>query len=109
MPLTDSLSGLPSGSCASTTIVAALSVRRRCDTPVRIPSFLAGAISILLRSVVLIDGLRLADLMSRYRVGVQVKRIYDVVEIDEDYFESFGAAVYAERGSVRQWWADLHR
>jgi restriction system protein len=37
--------------------------------------------------VVLIDGVRLAELMIRYRVGVQVKRTYDVVEVDEDYFE----------------------
>lgn len=37
--------------------------------------------------VVLIDGVRLADLMIQYRVGVQVKRTYDVVEVDEDYFE----------------------
>lgn len=37
--------------------------------------------------VVLIDGLRLAELMIKYRVGVQVKRSYDVVEIDEDFFE----------------------
>ena len=37
--------------------------------------------------VVLIDGPRLADLMIRHRMGVQVKRTYDVVEVDEDYFE----------------------
>jgi restriction system protein len=37
--------------------------------------------------IVLIDGSRLADLMIRYRVGVQVKSTYDVVEVDEDYFE----------------------
>lgn len=37
--------------------------------------------------VVLIDGPRLAELMIRYRVGVQVKRTYEVVEVDEDYFE----------------------
>lgn len=37
--------------------------------------------------VILIDGARLAELMIRYRVAVQVKRTYDVVEVDEDYFE----------------------
>lgn len=37
--------------------------------------------------VVLIDGPRLAELMIKYRVGVQVRQTYDIVEIDEDYFE----------------------
>ncbi|MFC5930358.1 restriction endonuclease [Cryobacterium melibiosiphilum] len=37
--------------------------------------------------VVLIDGPRLAELMIRYRVGVQVKQTYEVIEVDEDYFE----------------------
>lgn len=37
--------------------------------------------------VVLINGTRLAELMIKYRVGVQVQRSYDVVEIDEDFFE----------------------
>ncbi|NGN85191.1 restriction endonuclease [Arthrobacter silviterrae] len=37
--------------------------------------------------VILIDGARLADLMIKYRVGVQVKESYDVVELDEDFFE----------------------
>lgn len=37
--------------------------------------------------VVLIDGARLAELMIKYRVGVQVKQSYDIVEIDEDFFE----------------------
>lgn len=37
--------------------------------------------------VILIDGYRLASLMIKYRVGVQIKRRYDVVEIDEDFFE----------------------
>lgn len=38
-------------------------------------------------SVVLIDGDRLADLMIRHTVGVQIRERYAVVEIDEDYFE----------------------
>lgn len=37
--------------------------------------------------IILIDGTRLADLMIKYRVGVQIKQTYDVVEIDEDFFE----------------------
>nr|WP_232422937.1 restriction endonuclease [Cellulosimicrobium cellulans] len=37
--------------------------------------------------VALIDGNRLARLMIKYGVGVQVKQTYDVVEIDEDFFE----------------------
>lgn len=37
--------------------------------------------------VVLIDGARLAALMIRYGVGVQVKRTVQIVEIDEDFFD----------------------
>lgn len=37
--------------------------------------------------IVLIDGERLAELMIKYGVGVQVKQSYEVVEIDEDFFE----------------------
>lgn len=37
--------------------------------------------------IVLIDGRRLAELMIKYGVGVQVRQSYDVVEIDEDFFE----------------------
>lgn len=37
--------------------------------------------------VVLIDGQRLARLMIRYGVGVQVKQTIQIVEIDEDFFE----------------------
>lgn len=37
--------------------------------------------------VVLIDGERLAGLMIRYGVGVQVRRTVQVVEVDEDFFE----------------------
>lgn len=36
--------------------------------------------------IILIDGKRLTKLMIRYGVGVQVKEIYKVVEIDEDFF-----------------------
>lgn len=36
--------------------------------------------------IILIDGARLASLMIRYSVGVQVKETYKVVEIDEDFF-----------------------
>ena len=37
--------------------------------------------------VALVDGARLARLMIKYRVGVQIRKTYDVVELDEDYFE----------------------
>lgn len=36
--------------------------------------------------IILIDGKRLADLMIRYGVGVQVRETYNIVEIDEDFF-----------------------
>ncbi|MEE9429675.1 MAG: restriction endonuclease [Melioribacteraceae bacterium] len=38
-------------------------------------------------SIILIDGNKLVDLMHQYGVGVQVKSIYEVKEIDEDFFE----------------------
>lgn len=53
-------------------------------------TFSAGAreyVEKIVNRIVLIDGSRLADLMIRYRVGVQVKSSYHVVEVDEDYFE----------------------
>lgn len=37
--------------------------------------------------VILIDGIRLADLMIRYGVGVQAKQVLAIVDIDEDFFE----------------------
>lgn len=37
--------------------------------------------------VVLVDGKRLAALMIRYGVGVQVKRTLQIIDIDEDFFE----------------------
>lgn len=37
--------------------------------------------------VVLIDGVELGRLLVRYRVGTQVKGSYDVVAIDEDFFD----------------------
>lgn len=36
--------------------------------------------------VILVDGQQLATLMIRYKVGVQVKDTYAIVEIDEDFF-----------------------
>ncbi len=38
-------------------------------------------------TIILIDGNRLVDLMHKYGVGVQVRNIYEVKEIDEDFFE----------------------
>lgn len=39
-------------------------------------------------SLVLIDGERLARLMVKYRVGVQVVRTYTAMKLDKDLFES---------------------
>lgn len=36
--------------------------------------------------VILVDGQQLATLMIRYKVGVQVKDTYAIVEVDEDFF-----------------------
>lgn len=37
--------------------------------------------------IILIDGSKLVDLMHQYGVGVQVSNVYEVKEIDEDFFE----------------------
>lgn len=39
-------------------------------------------------SIVLIDGAKLVDLMLQYNVGVQVKTVYEVKELDNDFFEA---------------------
>jgi len=38
-------------------------------------------------SIILINGNKLVDLMYQYGVGVQVRNIYEVKEVDEDFFE----------------------
>ena len=38
-------------------------------------------------TIILIDGLRLVELMLQYNVGVQVKTTYEVKELDNDFFE----------------------
>jgi restriction system protein len=38
-------------------------------------------------SIILIDGAKLVDLMHQYEVGVQVKTVYKVKELDNDFFE----------------------
>jgi restriction system protein len=38
-------------------------------------------------SIILIDGVKLVDLMHQYNVGVQVKTVYEVKELDNDFFE----------------------
>jgi len=38
-------------------------------------------------SIILVDGAKLVDLMHQYNVGVQVKTIYEVKELDNDFFE----------------------
>ncbi|KRN29276.1 Mrr restriction system protein [Lactobacillus selangorensis] len=51
-------------------------------------SFSAGATEEAKKSaIVLIDGIRLTELMLKYHVGIQTKRKYELVEIDEDFFE----------------------
>ena len=37
--------------------------------------------------IILIDGIKLAELMIRYGVGVQVRQTLQIVEVDEDFFE----------------------
>lgn len=39
-------------------------------------------------TIILIDGLKLVNLMHQYNVGVQVKTIYEIKELDYDFFES---------------------
>ncbi|WP_068598139.1 restriction endonuclease [Vaginella massiliensis] len=36
--------------------------------------------------IILIDGYKLVDLMHEYNVGVQIKSIYEIKQIDEDFF-----------------------
>ena len=38
-------------------------------------------------TIVLIDGGKLADLMHEYNVGVQIKSVYEIKELDIDFFE----------------------
>jgi len=38
-------------------------------------------------SIILIDGAKLVDLMYQYKVGVQTKTIYEIKELDNDFFE----------------------
>ena len=38
-------------------------------------------------SIILIDGPKLVDLMHQYNVGVQIKTVYEVKELDYDFFE----------------------
>ena len=37
--------------------------------------------------IILIDGSRLGELLVSYRIGVQEKDVFRVVEVDEDFFE----------------------
>lgn len=38
-------------------------------------------------SIILIDGIKLVDLMHQYNVGVQIKTVYEVKELDNDFFD----------------------
>ena len=37
-------------------------------------------------TIILIDGKKLTDLMLEYNVGIQIKAVYEVKEMDEDFF-----------------------
>jgi len=37
--------------------------------------------------IILINGIKLVDLMHQYNVGIQIKETYEVKEIDEDFFD----------------------
>jgi restriction system protein len=37
--------------------------------------------------IILIDGNKLVSLMHEFNVGIQVKTIYEIKEIDEDFFD----------------------
>lgn len=39
-------------------------------------------------SIILIDGIKLVELMYEYTVGVQIRNTYEIKEIDEDFFEN---------------------
>lgn len=38
-------------------------------------------------SIILIDGKKLVDLMHQFNVGIQVKTVYEIKELDNDFFE----------------------
>ena len=40
-----------------------------------------------LHKIILIDGIKLVDLMHEFNVGVQTKSVYEVKQLDEDFFE----------------------
>lgn len=37
-------------------------------------------------NIITIDGIKLTNLMVEYRVGINIKKKYELVDIDEDYF-----------------------
>ncbi len=39
-------------------------------------------------TIILLDGSKLVDLMHRFNVGVQIRSIYEVKAVDNDFFES---------------------
>lgn len=39
-------------------------------------------------TIILLDGSRLVDLMHKYNVGVQIKSVYEVKTVDNDFFDS---------------------
>lgn len=71
--------------------VGALSGKAEQGVMITTGRFTSGAIEYAARDsrtrIILIDGVRLVDLMVKYRVGVQVKEALTIVEVDEDFFE----------------------
>lgn len=70
--------------------VGALSGKASSGVLITTGSFSKGAIEYAENAhtrIILIDGQRLASLMIRYGVGVQVRQTLNLVEVDEDFFE----------------------
>ena len=38
-------------------------------------------------TIILIDGLKLVDLLYQFNVGIQIRSTYEVKELDNDFFE----------------------
>jgi restriction system protein len=38
-------------------------------------------------TIILIDGSKLVDLMHQFNVGIQIKTVYEIKELDNDFFE----------------------
>lgn len=70
--------------------IGAMSGDTRKGVFITTSSFSSGAVTKAKEAhhtIILIDGLRLVELMLQYNVGVQVKTTYEVKELDNDFFE----------------------